>query len=111
MIDQEKLTTTQRGKIAELHVATALTSLFPGDYVSESQGIDKFDAFDLCAKDVDAALQAARQELEADGFKGFELGRATFEQCDSGNIYHAGAHFSIEVVSGISQPQIDAIFA
>jgi len=37
--------------------------------------------------------------------------KATFEQCDSGNIYHAGAHFSIEVVSGISQPQIDAIFA
>lgn len=87
------------------------TSLFPGNYVNETKGIDKFDAFDLCAKDVEAALQTARLELETDGFKGFELGKATFEQCDSGNIFHAGAHFSIEVVSGISQPQIDAIFA
>lgn len=79
--------------------------------MNEAEGIDNFDAFDLCAKDVDAALQTARRDLEADGFKGFELGKATFEQCDSGNIYHAGAHFSIEIVSGISQPQIDAIFA
>ena len=87
------------------------TSLFPGNYVNEAEGIDNFDAFDLCAKDVDAALQTARLELEADGFKGFELGKATFEQCDSGNIHHAGAYFSIEVVSGITQSQIDAIFA
>ena len=87
------------------------TSLFPGNYVNEAKGINKIDAFDLCAMDLDTALQTARLELEADGFKGFELGKATFEQCDSGNIYHAGAHFSIEVVSGISQPQIDAIFA
>ncbi len=87
------------------------TSLFLMDYMNEAKGIDKFDAFDLCAKDVVAALQTARLELEGDGFNGLELGKATFEQCDSGNIYHAGAHFSIEVVSGISQPQIDAIFA
>jgi hypothetical protein len=87
------------------------TSLFPMDYMNEAKGIDKFGAFDLCAKDVEAALQTARLELEGDGFKSFELGKARFEQCDSGNIFHAGAHFSIEVVSGISQPQIDAIFA
>lgn len=87
------------------------TSLFPGAYVNEAHGIDKFEAFNLCAKDLDAAIKTARLELEADGFKGFELGKARFEQCDSGNIYHAGAHFSIEVVSGISQPQIDAVFA
>jgi len=50
------------------------TSLFPENYVNEARGIDKFDAFDLCAKDLDAALETARLELEADGFKGFELG-------------------------------------
>lgn len=30
MIDQDKLTTTQRGKIAELHVATALMAQSAG---------------------------------------------------------------------------------
>lgn len=87
------------------------TSLFPGDYMNEAENIDKFEAFELCAKDVDAALQTARLELEADGFRGFKLGCAEFDQFDSGNIFHAGAHFTIEVVSGITQSQIDAIFA
>ncbi|MGH1412836.1 MAG: hypothetical protein ACRBB0_05055 [Pelagimonas sp.] len=85
------------------------TSLFPGDYWDEANS--KNEAFELCAKDLDAALKTARLELEADGFDGFVLGAVAFDQFDSGNIFHAGAHFTVEVTSGISQPQIDAIFA
>lgn len=92
-------------------IATYPTSLFPGDYMNEPEGIDEREAFALCVKDIDAALQTARLELEADGFEGFTLGTAEFDQCDSGNIFHAGAHFTVEVVSGITQRQIDAIFA
>ena len=45
MIDEEKLTTTQRGKIAELHVATALMGqssgrLSPFEPISDDHGID-----------------------------------------------------------------------
>jgi hypothetical protein len=85
------------------------TSLFPGDYLAEANS--KSEAFELCAKDLCAALKTARLELEADGFNGFILGVAEFDQFDSGNIFHASAHFTIEIVSGITQPEIDAIFA
>lgn len=94
-----------------INTAIYPTSLFPGDYVNEAEGIDKHEAFDLCAKDHNAALKTAQMELEADGFTGFVLGAAEFDQFDSGNIFHAGAHFTVEIVSGISQAQIDAIFA
>ncbi len=45
MIDQDKLTTTQRGKIAELHVATALMAqsagqISPFEPMSDDHGID-----------------------------------------------------------------------
>lgn len=41
------------------------TSLFPGNYVNEAKGIDKFDAFDLCAKDLEQPYRPHDWNLRA----------------------------------------------
>ena len=87
--------------------ASYFISLFVCDYIEEAEG-DLELAFQLAASDRDEASKDTEIELAEHNLKGITVGRATFQEFDSGNASHAGAHFEV-YVEGIDQEALDKI--